>query len=155
MDILIVVILCLLGLVLILLEVFLIPGITITAIAGVAFTIGGIYYAFTRLGTGPGLLALFVSAVCIGASFIYLVKSKALDKTIGLKTDIDSSVASDDYLSIAVGDEGKTLSRLNPIGKVKVNGITIEAKSQDEFVDENVEIIVLKVTPMQLTVKIK
>lgn len=155
MDIIIVIILCLLGLFLILVEIFLIPGITITAVAGLAFTVGGIYYAFSRMGTGAGLLTLLVSLVCIGIAFIYLVKSKTLDKTIGLKTDIDSTVASDDYLKVSPGDNGITISRLNPIGKVKVNGITFEAKSQNEFIDEDSDIVVLKVTPMQLIVKIK
>ena len=155
MDVLIVIILCLLGLILILVEIFLIPGITITAIAGTAFTIGGIYYAFSRLGAGAGFLTLIISIILIGVSFIYLVKSKTLDKTIGLKADIDSSVASDDHLSISVGDIGRTISRLNPIGKMKVNNITIEAKSLDEFIDEDVEVVVLKVTPTQLIVKTK
>jgi len=153
MDILIVIILCLLGLILILVEIFLIPGVTITALVGAAFSIGGIYYAFTRIGVGAGLIALLISGFAIGAAFIYLVKSKALENTIGLKTNIDSSVASGDYLNISVGDKGTTISRLNPIGKVKVNGITMEAKSLDEFIDEDIEIVVLKVTPMQLIVK--
>jgi Membrane-bound serine protease (ClpP class) len=153
MDILIVIMLCLLGLILILVEIFLIPGITITALVGAIFSIGGVYYAFTHIGVGAGLIALLVSVLAIGAAFIYLVKSKALDKTIGLSTNIDSSVASGDHLNISVGDKGTTISRLNPIGKVKVNGITMEAKSLDEFIDEDVEIDVLKVTPMQLIVK--
>ena len=155
MDILIVIVLCLLGLILILVEIFLIPGVTITAVFGLAFTVGGVYYAFSRLGTEAGLISLLISAVTIGASFIYLVKSKTLDKTIGLKANIDSTVASNDYLNVAPGDEGKTISRLNPIGKVKVNGITFEAKSLDEFIDEEVEIVVLKVSPTQLIIKTK
>jgi Membrane-bound serine protease (ClpP class) len=153
MDILVVILLCLLGLILIMVEIFLIPGVTITALVGAAFSIGGIYYAFTRLGVGAGVLTLLISILAIGAAFIYLVKSKALDKTIGLKTNIDSSVASGEHLNIAVEDIGITISRLNPIGKVKVNGITFEAKSLNEFIDEDVEIVVLKVTPTQLIVK--
>ena len=155
MDVLIVAILCFLGLVLILIEIFLIPGVTLMAIAGIAFIGGGVYYAFSHIGIGAGFLTLLISLLCIGAAFIYLVKSKTLDKTIGLKTNIDSSVASNDYQNISIGDTGMTISRLNPIGKVKVNGITIEAKSLDDFLDEEVEIEVLKVNPTQLIVKQK
>ena len=155
MEILIVIILCLLGLILVLVEIFLIPGITLLAVVGAGFMVGGVYYAFSYIGAGAGSLTLALSVLSVGAAFIYLVKSKTLDKTIALTTDIDSSVASDDYRKIATGDEGLTISRLNPIGKVKVGGIVFEAKSLDEFIDEDMEIVVLKVTPTQLTVKTK
>ncbi|MDR3218292.1 MAG: hypothetical protein LBU22_04815 [Dysgonamonadaceae bacterium] len=154
MDILIVVVLCLVGIVLILIEIFLIPGITLAALAGGLFSIGGIYYAFRSLGTTGGIITLIVVAAAIGISFVYLVKSKMLD-TIALKTNIDSTVASKETLDIAVGDVGICISRLNPMGKVKVNNITMEAKTLGEFVDENTEIVVIKVFPMQLIVKTK
>jgi membrane-bound ClpP family serine protease len=154
MDVLIVVVLCLVGILLILAEIFLIPGLTITALAGGAFSIGGIYYAFRNLGTTGGIITLIVVMAIIGISFVYLVKSKALD-AIALKTNIDSTVASADSLGISAGDEGISISRLNPMGKVKVNDITMEAKTLGDFVDENTEIVVLKVSPTQLIVKIK
>ncbi|MDR3340636.1 MAG: hypothetical protein LBT25_11220 [Candidatus Symbiothrix sp.] len=154
MDILIVVVLCLVGVVLILVEIFLIPGVTITVLAGGLFSIGGIYYAFRSLGTTGGIITLISVVAVIGISFVYLVKSKMLD-TIALKTNIDSTVASKETLDIAAGDEGVCISRLNPMGKVKVNNITMEAKTLGEFVDENTEIVVIKVFPMQLIVKTK
>jgi membrane-bound ClpP family serine protease len=154
MDILIVIALCLVGILLILAEIFLIPGLTVTALAGGAFSIGGIYYAFKHLGTAGGIITLVVSLVIIGAAFVYLVKSKALD-AIALKTNIDSTVASKDSLDISVGDEGISISRLNPMGKVKVNNITMEAKTLGDFMDENTAVVVLKVSQTQLIVKTK
>jgi membrane-bound ClpP family serine protease len=153
MNILIVIILCLLGIILILIEIFLIPGITITAVAGGAFLVGGIYYAF-HLGTPVGVIALLSTAFVFGIAFVYLIKSKALE-TIALKTNIDSTVASNDSLKISEGDEGVAVSRLNPIGKVKVNDIIMEGKSLGDFIDEDAEIVVIKVTPTQLIVKTK
>ncbi|MDR1737305.1 MAG: hypothetical protein LBR66_00585 [Candidatus Symbiothrix sp.] len=154
MDLLIVLILCLIGVLLILAEIFLIPGVTITMLAGIAASAGGIYYAFARLGVVAGIATLLVMLVIIIAACIYLVKSKTLDK-IGLETDIDSSVASGEAQTIAVGDEGISVSRLNPIGKVKVNGVMMEGKSADDFIDEKTAITVLKVTPTQLIVQPK
>jgi membrane-bound ClpP family serine protease len=139
---------------LILVEIFLIPGLTITAVAGGAFSIGGVYYAFSHLGTTGGVITLFALVAIIGVSFVYLVKSKALD-SIALKTDINSTVASTEFEGISVGDEGISLSRLNPMGKVRVNNITMEAKTLGDFVDENTVIEVIKVSPMQLIVKTK
>jgi membrane-bound ClpP family serine protease len=152
MDLLIVIILCLVGIFLILIEIFLVPGITITAVLGGLFAIGGVYYAFSRLGAMAGFITLILTLLVTGIAFVYLVKSKALD-TIALKTDINSTVASKEPLSISEGDKGISLSRLNPIGKVKVNNIVIEGKSIGNFIDENTEIEVVKVSPTQLIVK--
>ncbi|KAA6301938.1 MAG: hypothetical protein EZS26_001941 [Candidatus Ordinivivax streblomastigis] len=154
MDLLIVIVLCLIGLLLILAEIFLIPGVTITMVAGIAASMGGVYYAFTRLGTSAGIIVLLIMLTFIIVSCIYLVRSKTLDK-MGLETNSDSTVVPDEALKIAVGDEGISLSRLNPMGKVEVNGIVMEGKSFDEFIDEKTKIIVVKVSAMQLIVKTK
>ena len=152
MDIVIVTTLSLLGIILILIEIFLIPGITITAVLGGLFSLGGVFYAFKSLGTTGGFIVLLLNIILLGVSFIYLIKSKALDK-IALKTDINSTVASEKEINISVGDSGITLSRLNPIGKVKVNNITMEGKSLGDFIDEETEIEVVKVSQTQLLVK--
>jgi membrane-bound ClpP family serine protease len=151
MDILIVIILCVIGILLILIEIFLIPGLTFTAIAGAVFSLGGVYYAFRFLGTAAGIITLISVAVIIGIAFVYLVKSKALDR-IALQTDIDSTVASKELPDISAGDTGISISRLNPIGKVRVNNITMEAKTLSDFIDENTTVTVVKVSPTQLVV---
>jgi len=48
-------------------------------------------------------------------------------------------------LNIKIGDIGKTSSRLAPMGKVRINGAVIEAKTNDEFIDQGVEVVVLEV----------
>ena len=151
MDIFIVIVLCVIGIILFLVEIFLIPGLTITFIAGAIFSIGGIYYAFRNLGTTAGIIALVSSAVIIGFAFVYLVKSKALDR-IALKTNIDSTVAAKELTDISEGDKGISVSRLNPMGKVRVNNITMEAKTLGEFIDENTAVTVVRVSPTQLIV---
>ena len=58
-------------------------------------------------------------------------------------------------LGIVPGDEGLTLSRLAPIGKARINGITVEAKSMDELIDENTPVEVIRVDGYNVIVKIK
>jgi membrane-bound ClpP family serine protease len=152
MDLLIVIILCLIGILLILIEIFLIPGITVAAIAGGLFYVGSIWYAYHQLGPMGGTITLISSILVFGIAFVWLIKSKALE-TIALKTDINSTVAPKELLSISEGDKGISLSRLNPIGKVKVNNIVMEGKSLGDFIDENTEIEVIKVNSTQLIVK--
>ena len=151
-NVLIVVALCLVGVLLILAEIFLIPGITLAAIAGIAVSVGGIYYAFHNLGPAAGFITLFAVLLVIGIACIFLVKSKAVDR-IALKTDIDSTITTGEELNIAVGDEGIAFSRLNPIGKVQVKDTVMEGKSMGDFIDERTPIVVIQVSPNQLIVK--
>ncbi len=153
MDILIVSALLILGIVLIIIEIFLLPGITIAAVGGAIFIGGGLYYAYSYLGAVAGNIALFITVIAIAVAFVWVIKSRAIDK-IGLKTDIDSTVADKKIMNeIKKGDEGITVSRLNPIGKVKVGDVTIEAKTLGDFLDEGVKVEVLKVYPTQIVVK--
>ena len=151
MDILIVIVLCIVGILLVLAEIFLIPGFGITGLGGTLFSIGGIVYAFRSLGVTGGIITLLLMAVVIGAAFIYLIKSKALDN-IALKTNLKSTVAGSKLPDISEGDTGISVSRLNPMGKVRVNNITMEAKTLGEFIDENTAVKVIKVHPSQLIV---
>lgn len=154
MDIAIIIVLGLVGIVLILAEVFLIPGITIAAIFGVASFVGAIWYAFANMGTTAGIITLVASLLLLSVLFIYFIKSKTLN-AIGLKTNIDSTIASDIVLDIHPGDTGIAVSRLNPIGKVKVNDTVMEAKSLGDLIDVDTPIEVLKVSNTQLIVKTK
>jgi membrane-bound ClpP family serine protease len=84
------------------------------------------------------------------ASFVWLLRSKSFNR-VALKTDIDSKLVSSRDLGIVPGDEGLTLSRLAPIGKARINGITVEAKSMDE----NTPVEVIRVDGYNVIVKIK
>jgi membrane-bound ClpP family serine protease len=152
MDIAVVVILCLVGVLLILAEIFLIPGITVAVVAGIGASIGGICYAFSCLGVVAGIVALFSVLLAIGIACIFLVKSKAMNN-IALTTDIDSTITTGNTLNVEVGDEGITLSRMNPIGKVKVRNTIMEGKSIDDYIEEKTPIVVTGVSPSQLIVK--
>ncbi|GHT43857.1 hypothetical protein AGMMS49965_18520 [Bacteroidia bacterium] len=152
MDLLIVIVLCLLGIFLMVTEIFLIPGSTFVGLAGIASCIAGVYYAFEYLGPTAGMFFLVLSAIAVCVAVVYFIRSKALD-SIELRTEIDSTVAGTEVLQIAAGDVGKAVSRLNTMGKVRVNGITMEGKSVNGFIDEGSDIEVVEVSPMQLMVK--
>src|SRR5690554_6398927 len=109
-----------LGILFMLIEIFLLPGISVAGIAGVIFLVGGIVYSYMFLGSTAGNITLAASAVTLGVTFFWLLKSKSLQR-ISLNTNIDSKVDNSDLLKIAIGDTGIAISRLNPIGKVLVN----------------------------------
>ncbi len=144
-----------LGIIFMLIEIFLLPGISIAGIAGAIFLIGGIVYSYMFLGSMAGNITLAASALTLGLSFFGLLRSKSLDK-ISLKTNIEDKVDNSNLQKIAVGDAGVAISRLNPIGKVLVNDIEAEGKSFDgEFIEEDTEIVVTKVETYNVIVKRK
>jgi membrane-bound ClpP family serine protease len=144
-DIIIVIIVILLGIIFLMAEIFLLPGITVSGIAGFIFFVGGIAYAYMYMGTVAGNLTLVISVFLILGSILYFIKSKSL-RRISLTTNIDSKVDTSDLQKINKGDIGTTESRLNPIGKVFINGVTVEAKSMNgEMIDEDTEVKVVKV----------
>lgn len=95
LNIAIVTIIILLGIVFLLIEFFLLPGISIAGIAGALFVIGGVVFAYINLGATAGNIALVSSGVILGGAFVWLLKSKSLRK-IALETEISESVDNSD-----------------------------------------------------------
>lgn len=143
MDIVIIAFLMGVSIALILIEVFLLPGITLAGIGGGLFAVGGVIYAYT-ISPMIGHITLVVSAVVFVSIFFWLLRSNSFRK-VALHADVDSKITSTRELGIEVGDEGLTLSRLAPIGKALIKGITVEAKSREEFIDEQTEVTVVRV----------
>lgn len=151
-ELMIVVALILVGILFMLAEIFLLPGISIAGIAGAIFLIGGIVYSYLFIGSTAGNITLAASAIAMGASFFLLLKSKSL-RRISLETNIESKVDNSDLAKISVGDTGIALSRLNPTGKVMVNELIVEGKSYNgEFIDEDEKIEVIRIDTYQIQV---
>src|SRR3972149_5091193 len=116
-----VILLIALGLLLFLIEFLLIPGITIAGIGGAIFTIGGIYLAFANFGQATGIIVLISSLVFPIVIFAFSLRAKTWKKAM-LTPNIDSKmneIPGDD--KIKAGDKGVTITRLAPMGTVKVN----------------------------------
>jgi len=147
-----IILLILLGLVLLLIEFAVIPGVTIAGIGGFVLLGVSVYIAFVEYGTGAGFITLTVVLILAPLMIYYFFKSKAGKKMI-LESNITGKVDALKKDKIAVGDTGKTLGRLAPMGKVKVNGEVVEAQSIGAFIDHNTEIKVLKVASNKLIVE--
>lgn len=151
LNIAIIIFLMALAIALILVEIFLLPGITLAGIGGGLFAVGGVIYAYTMSPTA-GNITLVASAVAFCGIFLWLMRKNSF-KRIALNTDIDSKLTSSRELGIEAGDEGITLSRLAPIGKANIKGIIVEAKSREEFIDEQTPVVVVRVEGYNVIVK--
>ena len=154
MDIAIITGLLIMGVILFLVEIFLVPGISIAGIGGIIATIGAIAYAYIKIGLWAGHLTLVASILLIFVALFITFRTNAIDN-VSLKSEIDSKVDTIGDANIAVGDPGITISRLAPMGKVEVNGNILEAKSEDGFIDEQKTVEVVKILSNNIIVKLK
>lgn len=144
MDILIISSLIIAGLILFIIEVFLLPGVSIAGIASAACLLYANYYAFDTLGTVPGCITLAISAIGVIAITIWFMRSKTVDK-LSLKKSIDYKPNPLKGLDLKAGDEGVALTRLALIGNAEFNGNIIEVHSIGDFIEEKSRIRVNRI----------
>jgi membrane-bound ClpP family serine protease len=152
MTIFAIILLILLGLLLLLIEFVIIPGVTVAGIGGFLLLGASVYMAFTKYGTGAGFLTLAFVLVASPLLIYFLFKSK-MGKKMVLESLVDGKVDSFDTENIRVGDTGKTIGRLAPSGKVRVNNEVVEAQSTGGYIDHNTDIRVLKILTNKIIVE--
>ena len=145
MEILIIASLLIAGIILLLLEVFLFPGISLAGIGATVCLVYANMRAFNGLGTWPGVLTLAISIISSILVFVWFMRSKSLDK-LALKKDIDSSVKQPEAATIQVGDTGIALTRLAQIGNAQFGDRIVEVRSTGDFIDAKTPIIVERIT---------
>jgi len=114
----------------------------------------GIVIAYHAKGVHIGNLFLGGTFLLSVITIVVAFRTKTW-KRLGLVGEINGKITPFEEEKIKVGDTGKTITRLNPIGKVQVNDIICEAKSTGSFIEENKEIEVIKVLKTQIVVKLK
>jgi membrane-bound ClpP family serine protease len=139
-----IVLLILLGLVLLLIEFAVIPGVTIAGIGGFLLLAASVYIAFTEMGTVAGFITLAVVLIASPILIYYFFKSKSGKKMI-FDSEIDGKLENFLPGKFKVGDVGKTIGRLAPMGKIRVNGEVVEAQSTGAFIDHQTDIRILKI----------
>lgn len=150
-----IIVLIIIGLFLFLVEFLLIPGITIAGIAGVGFLIVGIVLAYTGHGNTAGHITLLSTVIATIFTVAMSLRAKTWSRFM-LNTNVDSSV--DNPLSnqsVKPGDTGIAISRISPMGKVRINDVVVEAKSTGAYIDQKAEVEVVKIEGSKVIVKPK
>lgn len=134
--------LVLLGVFFLVVEMMLLPGVTIGTILSIISYAVAVYIGFDRFGiTGGGITLAAVIIVSLVAIIISL-RGKTW-RRLSLKQKIESSSMETPSDTVKVGDRGTTLSRLSPMGKILIDGRVYEAKSIDAYIDQRSEVEVV------------
>lgn len=144
MSLLAIILLIILGLVLLLLEFAVIPGVTIAGVGGFLLLAASVYIAFAEMGRVAGFITLAVVLILSPIMVYYFFKSRAGKKMI-LDSKIDSKIENSIPGKFAVGDKGITIGRLAPMGKVRINGEVLEAQSAGTYINENTKIQIVSI----------
>ncbi|MFH1005863.1 MAG: NfeD family protein [Bacteroidota bacterium] len=146
-----IILLILVGLILLMFEILFVPGMVLGFIS-IILMIVGIIFSYKNYGTTIGTIVL-ASTIVASIISVYWAFHSSLWKKLQIKSFIDGKANVIEEEKIKIGDTGKTISRLNPMGKAFINGIQVEVQSTDGFIDHEQDIIVVKVQQNKILVK--
>ena len=144
--------LILVGLVLIFAEILLVPGVGIAGILGLLSLGGSCFYAFTQLGTTAGTIVTAVNVVVLVAFTIWILRAKTW-RRMALQTEIQSKAVPTESSVLSVGDKGKTITRLAPMGTVRFGELVVEVKALEGMIDPDVDVQVVLIEDNRIYVK--
>lgn len=149
-----IILLLILGALLFFVELVLLPGITIAGVGAFCSFIAAAVLGFVLFDYFWGFVTIAAIVVIVAVMTAFFLRPKTWRK-VTLDAEIKDAFEQKADTEISVGDEGETLTRLAPMGKVMIGGKSYEAKSLDSFIDPKTEIVVTGFDNSSLIVKIK
>ena len=143
-----------LGFLLILLEIFVMPGTAIMGIIGLALMTAGVWSTYNTYGATWGNYTLLTTGFSSFILVAYALKSNTW-KRFMLRAEVKGKALSVQEHDVKVGQFGVTSSRLAPMGKALINSRYYEVHSSGPFIDENEEIVVVKTKGLSTFVELK
>ena len=116
----IVVTLLVLGVVLMLVEMLLVPGVGIAGFLSLGSLGAGCWYAFTAISSAAGWWTTLAAVLLLGVMIFFALRAKTW-RRFELKTEMTSRT----------GDRGVAYTRLAPLGTGRFGALSCEVKSYD------------------------
>ncbi len=147
-----IIVLVIIGVILILLELFLFMGSIKIGLAGLVVLLIGIFMIYGEYGTYAGNLALGISTV--GGLLLTMIAFRFMSRReVGLMEVIDGKVNVVDQLKVKVGDTAEAFGDLKLGGRIKIGEEIFDAESIGDFIDDGTKVMITKVTGNQIFVK--
>lgn len=137
-----------LGVILLLIEIFLIPGFGLTGISGIILIFVSIF--FTLGGGTRALYSIGIVAAILLILFIillFLFPKLPIWSKLGLKERLETEKGYTAYTKLEelIGKEGVVLTTLRPSGTIEIDGKRYDAISLGEFIEKNSKVKVIKI----------
>ena len=158
----------LLGLLLLLVEIFVIPGFGIAGISGIVLIVGGLTlsllgnrdFDFQQVSAADSGRAALTVLLGLGIGFALIlwlshkIGSKGPLRRMALNTDLGEAISSPTHQEL-IGKAGIAQTVLRPSGKVWIEGKVYDGISESGFVEKGEPIVVVKSENAQLYVMTK
>jgi len=155
-----------LGLILIAIEIFVIPGFGVTGIGGIILVIAGfilclldnIRFNFSGVGfTDAGrAIVIVLSGVLLGSLLTLWLSDrigrKGVLRRVALEADLEDAVSAPP-LDDLVGREGVASTVLRPSGKVIIDGISYDGVSESGFIEQGAAVRIIRYENAQVYVE--
>ncbi len=146
MELLLPIALILIGVALIVAEVYLIPGLNIVGILGALMVLFAVGISFVQFGYLGGVLTLVGATGLSGGAFWWLWTNGAWDRFIlvaSLKPDERVLARESEQRSSYLGKQGTALTPLRPTGIAEIDGERIEVVTEGDFISAGSDIKVV------------
>ena len=156
MELLVPIALVLAGLGLIVVEVYLVPGVNVVGIVGALTLLFGVGFAFSEAGMVGGLLTAAGATTAAGGTFYAMWKTGAWnDFILGTSLQTDKVLAEQTLASRAalVGRRGTTVYPLRPTGFADIDGERVEVVSEGQFVSAGIPVEIVAVDRRRVFVR--
>lgn len=147
-----IVILILFGILLLLAEILLVPGVGVAGVLGLLSLIGSCVYAFNVFGMTAGTIVVAVNVILVVGLTVYVLRAKTWKK-FTLDTNIESRALPDNDQVLAVGDMGRTTTRLAPVGRARFRTGEFEVKALEGMIASGIEVEVALIEDNKVIVK--
>ncbi|MGL4328949.1 MAG: NfeD family protein [Tannerellaceae bacterium] len=149
-----------LGIILLIVEIFIIPGFGVAGVMGIVFMIIGLLlslvnnvdFNFDGVSTGDFSEALLIVAVGLICAFVLIiwimnkVGSKGLFSKMALHADLKESVTQERGLDLMIGEIATAMTPMRPAGKIRVNNEVFDSVSISGFIEKGEDV---KITSYQ------
>jgi len=150
------IVLFIVGIILMALELFVVPGFGITGIGGLIAIFASLYFFFPDPSTALGVMAavLVISMVLL---FI-LIKLFGVSKlwkniSLGESQSNEGGYTSHSDQKKLIGEVGKALTHLRPAGTAEINGKRVDVITEGDYIDKDQMVKVIRVKGSRVIVK--
>ena len=140
------------GALMLVVELVLLPGVTVAAIGSLIFYGGAAWLAYDKHGIEGLLIVVAIVIVLTVLVTWFSLRAKTWQK-LALGDKIESKSQESPEQKVKVGDRGTALGRLAPMGTVMIDGHSYEAKTTGAFVDQHTEVEVIGFENFNIIVK--
>lgn len=141
--------LILVGIILILAELLIIPGVGVAGILGILSICGASWYSFAFIGPLAGTIVTVFNVAALSVLTYFALRSRTWKK-FELNTVIEKKESG---INVNVGDRGRTVTRLAPMGTASISDTRMEVTALEGMIDAGTEIEVAHIEKNKIYVR--